>query len=346
MPHPTLHLSYSSSDDSSDSQMTLTKDSPRLEKTKGACDNDSCESNEKVQMTLTQYIKSHEKQEKKSYKKIKYTKITATKLFTQPEETDNQTEEEVEVTTKIEELLMTHFKGHLSKDDISDWDMDPQYTNSTFQCPIPKEKKCAVCEKLCFSTELRGEPPKSKDWFLDKHMDSATDYHQFHFYSIRYKFLRFCLPNELKLRNITRESLYNDLINRFRGFYNYEEKDVIDIIMKQDEWYDLKYYFDWKQKFDVNFRMEWLKCNNGTLYCSGCGLLCSNFYDKETNTCGQKCSDGSCVFLYETHKEFARVMPKGTESQWKHYCEDEARIRRINRELKNKTIPEKGHEAY
>ena len=254
-----------------------------------------------------------------------------------------------------EELVMYHFQDQIKDlNEISSWDLDSEFINLN-QCPIARDLPCDICERLCFSKSLRGDPPQSLQWFKDVSYDSASDYHDMHFYFIRYKFLRFCLPGELKLRNITRAQLLDNFVTRFRGYYEHEEQeDHIDYIMRRREWYDIKFYLEWKHSFDWNFLYEWQRIDSSNYYCTGCGLLAHKVYDHEKQRFKQVCSDDMCEFEHFYHDRYVRVDPEHSyKARQKANCIREEKDRlerlkydRIQRAMKVKKIPEEGHEAY
>ena len=234
------------------------------------------------------------------------------------------------------ELLVQHFNGQIwDEESIDNWDFDPTFINM-HKCPVPKEEKCAVCLKLCFSKAIRGQPHKTLDWFRDVSIDCASEYHDLHFHHIRYKFLRFCLGNELKLRNITRAKILDQILTRFRGHYDPNEIDDIDFIMNLNEWYDFKLYLDWKERMDYNFHKEWLRIDLNNFYCTGCGLIARKIWDAELRKWKQICSEQECPFEHIEFEETALINPRGS---------DEERHARIERAIERKRIPEEGHQS-
>ena len=102
-------------------------------------------------------------------------------------EVERKTDPDVEVEPKNlksvdpedlidEELVMYHFQDQIRElNEISSWGLDSELINMN-QCHIPRHLPCEVCERLCFSKDLRGDPPQSLQWFKDVSYDSASDY--------------------------------------------------------------------------------------------------------------------------------------------------------------------------
>ena len=297
------------------------------------------------QTTLTQYVKSYAKQEHESPPKIK--KVGSGefsrenfRLHMLPYEKPNVQE------ASISDLIKDHFKGELIEKDIPNWDIDESFINK-IRCPIPIEFPCTTCEKLCFSTELRGKPTRDVEWYKNVMRDSASEYQEMHFYYIRYKFNRFSLPLELRLRNMTRDQIYKQLIERFRGFYDEENsEDDIDFILSLKHWSSMEKYYDWKDKYDYTFQDELPRVSRHNLYCTGCGIIAIHDYDEETKRGFQRCADKDCDFVLYDDKEVARVRSVGYVRQQKLCKDDVVAIKRIDKAIRTKTIPEKGFEGF
>lgn len=140
------------------------------------------------------------------------------------------------------DLLLLHFNGELKKKDVPDWYDDDVWMNKISQCPVARKEKCEICEKLCFSTLIRGEPPQSLEWFKNERMDSEISFYWRNGNHVRYNFNRYILPNEMRLRNIMRDQLLGMLVLRFRG--HYWVKDDIDFIAESTHFAKFSHYLE------------------------------------------------------------------------------------------------------
>ena len=210
-------------------------------------------------------------------------------------------------------LLRKHFDYKISVENIN-WQDNPTFINSFRKCPVPETKHCEICERLCFSKDIRGINNFAKNWFLNHTEDSATIL----FYNDGPEFMNMLqkdfLPHERKLRNITRKQLYDTLVMRFRGYYN-KKNDIITFIVKTthfDNWWK---YVAFKTELDINVIKEWHRTSSLTFYCLGCGIPANlvKRVDKSTGdeyrvqVCANPLPKNRCMFHYDMRKTYVYV---------------------------------------
>ena len=168
---------------------------------------------------------------------------------------------------------------------------------------------------MMFSTTLRGKPIADREWFLDQQMDHVTSIRYRSIYSkIAYKYFFMLTKKELSLREISRKDVLDDLLFRFRGYYDPTKHDRIDLIIHQHQFSSIKRWCLWKQNLDRKFLMEYHSLRNNNLYCSGCGDKTITFQSKLNNISYQKCSNNLCDFFHKEGSFFATVKKDPSKS--------------------------------
>lgn len=203
-------------------------------------------------------------------------------------------------------LLKEHFQGNLKYSDIPNWYNNSSFINMVSLCPAGKEHDCHTCEVLCFSKQLRSIPPKTVDWYYNIDEDSCSPYYSDRRYDIKYKFYRYLLPKEQKLRDISRLDLLKAIVNRFRGYY--DPGDCIDRIKASGNWSSFDAYLKWKDDdWDDKFRREWINTAENNDYCSGCGIKTHIKFRKGSFDTYQVCAEGYCDYYRDNNKNYAIV---------------------------------------
>ena len=208
-------------------------------------------------------------------------------------------------------LLLQEHLGYKIKPEKIQFQNGPTFVNKIQKCPIKETEPCKLCERFCFSEQLRGVSPATKEWFTTHEGDSASIW----YYSDGPEFMKMIqkdfLPNESKLRNITRKQLYDTLVQRFRGFYNKDE-DIISFIANSkhfDNWWK---YMAFKTELDTYVINEWHRKAYFTFFCTGCGIRCEMVKKVDIQTgeayrvqvCANPLPKRKCSFRYDMRKTY------------------------------------------
>ena len=173
---------------------------------------------------------------------------------------------------------------------------------------MEKNETCTNCTKFMFSPNVRGKPIASLDWFTDYKLDfTSNPIIKSTYQRIANKFFIMLTKHELKLREISRNDVYEALTLRFRGYYNHEKHDCIDEILFKYGFTSIKQWCLWKNELDKKFIIEHNFIRNNILYCSGCGDKCFRFQSTNHHAFYQKCTNNYCDFFHKEGTSFARI---------------------------------------
>ena len=189
---------------------------------------------------------------------------------------------------------------------VPSWNDDETFI-SDYKCPVQSCIVCTYCLECMFSTKKRGKTIADQEWFNDKFADHVNNPRYELYPSLRERLFHNLRNHEIDLRLISRKDVYNALVDRFRGYYRYGKKDVIDKIINEYHFTSIKQWCLWKCKQDKLFLTEYHSIRNNTLFCSGCGHKCVRFQSKKTLDHFQKCSNNQCDFFYKEDATFARI---------------------------------------
>lgn len=114
--------------------------------------------------------------------------------------------------------------------------------------------------------------------------------------------------DEIELRNISRKSIYEGLILRFRNGEYTEKTDNIDLLENHYHFYDYRSWILWKIKWDDAFVNTKLPFDENFLFCCVCGKKCKNISEGKRSF--QVCNEKGCNFIYNMKSEAVFVGPK------------------------------------
>lgn len=214
----------------------------------------------------------------------------------------------IEVKVSDEELLSSHFGNKMQKKDIPLWSKDRSFKNMIGICPKPITERCNVCERLCFSVELRGHSFVDKEWFFDSQSDYADPSNIKQYFRVHQEMEKYLRDDEIELRNISRKSIYEQLILRFRNGQYSKRMDYIDLLEDHYHFYDYRSWILWKIKWDDSFLDAKLPFDDKYLFCCVCGKKCKQISEGKRSF--QVCNKKGCNFLYNMKSEKVYVGPK------------------------------------
>ena len=207
-----------------------------------------------------------------------------------------------------EDLLSSHFCQKIKKKDIPLWSHKQVYTNTIRSCSKSLKERCIICERLCFSMELRGHSFVDKEWYFDKDRDYADPINKKQYISVHNDMEKYLRNDEIELRNISRKMVYNALILRFRRGYTKSEKDIIHLIEQHHNFYDYRSWILWKIKWDNTFVSMKHSFDGNNLYCCVCGNKCKIINEGSTKI--QVCNKKGCNFMFNMKSDKTYVGPK------------------------------------
>ena len=191
---------------------------------------------------------------------------------------------------------------------IPTWKDNECFINKTFICCVEKMNSCETCSRNMFATNIRGKPIASMDWFHDYQSDLVHNpMLRSTSQRISTKFFSMLTKQELQLREISRNDVYEALMLRFRGYYIPQEQDCLDEILNRYGFDTIKQWCLWKNELDKKFIIENDSIRNNVLYCSGCGDKCFRFQSMKDHAYYQKCINNVCAFFHKEGNSFARI---------------------------------------
>ena len=214
------------------------------------------------------------------------------------------------LTMSIQQLLQLHFESVVDlRKYFKTWEKDQVLCLRKKICPTPKYIGCAVCNRLAFATELRGEPVRDINWFTNDSDDAFDIFINHSYHNVKLKVIQFLRKDEICLRKISRKQVLDDLFNRFRGFkdFRYENQmDSIDYILFRHNFKSLGHWCKWKDDFDKTIMKLRTQELDERLYCTGCGKK-TKFHRARNGDLYEKCATGTCGFFHKRNKPFAKV---------------------------------------
>ena len=167
----------------------------------------------------------------------------------------------------------------------------------------------AVCNRLAFSSELRGNPIRSLKWFLDEESDSFYQLINHTYHNVKMKVFQHLRKDEIRLRLFSRKQILEDICHRFRGFKEFRhgtQMDTIDLILVHYNFNSLGHWCVWKDDFDKTIQRLIEEEYSDRLYCTGCGKK-SIIHRSRNGKIYEKCPLGKCRFFHDIKKPFASV---------------------------------------
>ena len=240
-------------------------------------------------------------------------------FFSNKKKANNVKEEVARKTSNVSILRNTAITRYKNCSMIQCRNIQSRKDDETFvnanQCSKSRNEECRTCLEAMFSRQLRGKPIADLEWFQDQQLDHVTSKRYRNIYSkIAYKYFFMLTEKELSLREISRKDVLDDLLIRFRGYYDPSKTDRIDLIIHLHQFSSIKTWCLWKQDLDRKFLMEYHSITNNNLYCSGCGDKCVSFQSKINNISYQKCSNNLCDFFHKEGSFFATVKKDPSKS--------------------------------
>ena len=234
-------------------------------------------------------------------------------------EEDSSVEESVGETLRFqartipaEQLVKVHYGDNVDLKCFKRWSQNCTFLINKKLCPIPSNIPCAVCNRLTFSTTLRGTPIRSQQWFLNKENDAAYKLITNVYAKTRNDLFRNLRKEEIALRMIPRRHILDDLCNRFRGLKasrHGENKDDVDQILNHYHFKTLTHWCYWKDSFDALVAKTQEDNISHRLYCAGCGVKAEAFFSRDGRLF-EKCSTKDCNFFHKVDSTFATVPKK------------------------------------
>ena len=207
-------------------------------------------------------------------------------------------------TPTIEEKLKSHYGKDFTIDDFPTWSSSAAWINTCNHCPVHSERQCDHCIRFCFSTELRGIPPRDLEWFLNVDIDAVYKLSERAYFTVKMEINKHLRQQEINLRAITRKDVLRNLIDRFRG--QKKENDDIDRILQLHSFSSLEAWCDFKDYYDRSIIQVYEKIRYSDHYCTGCGVKVEQFTSKK-NIEYEKCSLGRCDFFHRVGSNYATV---------------------------------------
>lgn len=208
----------------------------------------------------------------------------------------------------LDEEIVTHYGADKNVTHFSSWFMNDVVCHHPKLCPLPKEISCDVCNRLTFSMELRGVPIRPLQWFFQTKDDAAIRLCENKFVRIRTEIFQHMRKHEVSLRLISRRMILDDLVYRFRGYKNLNDKgmDNIDVVLQHHHFRNLDSWCRWKEHFDDAVSQKWKEQKDNGLFCTGCGKRALKSISKK-GVCYEKCAKDDCAFYCKAFSKFARV---------------------------------------